>query len=183
MQQAVELYRGDFLAQFVQSGSEAFEEWTLIQRERLHREALNALYHLTQHFEWRGDYTQALHYAQRQLELDPWREEAHRQIMRALALTEQRSAALAQYETCCRALAQELGAEPAAETTALYEQIKAGSVTSDFGSDVADARHTADRARSRTGRGERDLAQGADGRGSGVVDQRRAWHWQDAPGA
>jgi DNA-binding SARP family transcriptional activator len=72
----VELYRGDFLAQFVQSGSEAFEEWALIQRERLHREVLDALHHLTQHFEWRGDYAQALRFAQRQLELDPWREEA-----------------------------------------------------------------------------------------------------------
>jgi len=131
LQQAVTLYRGDFLAQFVQSGSEAFEEWTLIKREQLHREALDALYHLTQHFEWRGDYNQTLHYAQRQLELDPWREEAHRQVMRALALTEQRSAALAQYETCRRVLAEELGAEPAEETTALYKQIKAGTVTSD----------------------------------------------------
>jgi ABC-type oligopeptide transport system substrate-binding subunit/DNA-binding SARP family transcriptional activator len=131
LQQAIELYRGDFLAQFVQSGSEAFEEWALIKRERLHREVLDALYHLTQHFEWRGDYILTLHYARRQLELDPWREEAHRQAMRALALTEQRSAALAQYEACRRVLAQELGAEPAEETTALYEQIKVGTVTSD----------------------------------------------------
>jgi DNA-binding SARP family transcriptional activator len=48
--------------------------------------------------------------------------------MRALALTEQRSTALAQYETCLRVLAEELGAEPAEETSALYEQIKAGCV-------------------------------------------------------
>ena len=130
LQQAVELYRGDFLAQFIQGGSEAFEEWALIQRERLHREALEALNHLTQHFEWRGDFAQALQYARRQLELDPWREEAHRQAMRALALTEQCSAALAQYEACRRVLADELAAKPAEETTALYEQIKAGTVAS-----------------------------------------------------
>jgi ABC-type oligopeptide transport system substrate-binding subunit/DNA-binding SARP family transcriptional activator len=130
LQQAVDLYRGDFLAQFVQSGSEAFEEWTLIQRERLHRDALDALYHLTQHYEWRGDYGQALHYAQRQLELDSWREEAHRQLMYAFALTDQRSAALAQYETCRRVLSEEFGAEPSAETAALYEQIRAGTLAS-----------------------------------------------------
>ncbi len=130
LQQAVELYRGDFLAHFSVPAGEAFDEWATIQRERLHQEALDALYHLTQHFEWRGDYVQALQHAQRQLELDPWREEAHRQAMRAMALTEQRSAALAQYEACRRILAEELGAEPAEETTALYEQIKAGTVLS-----------------------------------------------------
>ena len=130
LQQAVELYRGDFLEHFYVSEGETFEEWVAIHRERLHQEALDALYHLTQHFEWRGDYAQALRYAQRQLECDPWREEAHRQVMRSLALTEQRSAALAQYEVCRHVLAEELGAEPSEETTALYEQIKAGAFVS-----------------------------------------------------
>jgi DNA-binding SARP family transcriptional activator len=54
----------------------------------------------------------ARRHASRQLELDPWREEAHCQMMRALALDGQRSAALAQYETCRRVLAEELGVEP-----------------------------------------------------------------------
>ena len=132
LQAAVELYQGDFLAQFIQSGSEAFEEWTLLKREQLHQAALDALYHLTQHWDWRGEYDQALRYARRQLELDPWREEAHRQAMRALALTEQRSAALAQYEVCRHVLASELGAEPSAETTVLYERIKSGTLVSDI---------------------------------------------------
>ena len=130
LQAAVELYQGDFLAQFIQSGSEAFEEWTLLKREQLHQAALDALYHLTQHCDWRGEYDQALRYARRQLELDPWREEAHRQAMHALVLTEQRSAALAQYEVCRHVLSDELGAEPSAETAALYEQIKSGTLAS-----------------------------------------------------
>jgi adenylate cyclase len=48
--------------------------------------------------------------------------------MRALALSGQRSAALAQYETCRRLLAEELGVEPGAETTRLYEQIRDGKL-------------------------------------------------------
>ena len=44
--------------------------------------------------------------------------------MRALALSGQRSAALAQYETCRRVLSEELGAEPSKETMTLCEQIK-----------------------------------------------------------
>jgi hypothetical protein len=44
--------------------------------------------------------------------------------MRLLALNGQRGAALAQYEACRRALADQLDVEPAAETIRLYEQIR-----------------------------------------------------------
>ena len=91
-----------------------------------HRAVLEALYALAEYHDRRGEYDQEQHYARRQLELDPWREEAHRQVMRALALSGQRSAALAQHETCQRILKEELGAELTHETTALCEQIKAG---------------------------------------------------------
>ncbi|HET7089224.1 MAG TPA: BTAD domain-containing putative transcriptional regulator [Anaerolineae bacterium] len=127
LQRAVELYRGDFLAQFVQSDSEAFEEWALVKRERWHHAALEALYALAEYHDRRSEYDREQHYARRQLELDPWREEAHRQVMRALALSGQRSAALNQYERCRRILASELGVEPARETTRLYEHIRDGS--------------------------------------------------------
>jgi len=120
------LYRGDFLAQFFLSDSDVFEEWALLQREHLHRQAVGSLSHLAGYYEWRGDYEQARRYVWRQVELEPWREEAHRQLMRLLALGGQRSAALAQYETCRRILAEELRVAPTDETTTLYEQIQAG---------------------------------------------------------
>src|SRR5262249_49710907 len=109
LQQAVALYRGSFLEQFFVADSEAFEEWTLVVREALHRRALQALAQLADHHEGRGEYEAARRCAARQLELDPWREEAHRQLMRALALNGERSTALAQYESCRHILADELG--------------------------------------------------------------------------
>jgi DNA-binding SARP family transcriptional activator len=124
MQQAISLYRGDFLAEFSVGDSVSFEEWQLRHRERLHQRALDALVHLANYHERRGADEQARRYAQRQIELDSWREEAYRQLMRLLAQSGQRSAALAQYETCRRILARDLGVEPEAETTALYEQIR-----------------------------------------------------------
>jgi DNA-binding SARP family transcriptional activator len=48
--------------------------------------------------------------------------------MRLLAGSGQRGAALAQYETCRRVLAEELGVEPGPETTALYERIRDGGL-------------------------------------------------------
>ncbi|HSN75902.1 MAG TPA: AAA family ATPase, partial [Anaerolineae bacterium] len=50
----------------------------------------------------------------------------HRALMRALALDDQRNAALHQFQTCCRILNEELGVEPAEETVALYEAIQVG---------------------------------------------------------
>jgi DNA-binding SARP family transcriptional activator len=106
---AVTLYRGDFLAGFSLAGSPSFEEWVVSRREQWHRQALNALYNLASYYERRGEYGRAYQYAARQITLEPWREEAHRQAMRALAFDGQRSAALAQYDTCRNILTNPFG--------------------------------------------------------------------------
>ena len=141
--QAVELYRGDFLAGFVLPDSAAFEEWALVTREQLHQQALGALETLAAAHERQGDYAAQCHYARRQLALEPWREQAHRQLMRGLALSGDRGAALAQYEVCRRVLAAELGVEPEGETTALYEQIRSGQLRSAPGPDAGVGRQAA----------------------------------------
>lgn len=125
MERAVELYNGAFLEQFFLADSDAFEEWAILKREWLLREVAEALSLLADYRERRSEYKQAQQYAQRQVQMEPWREETHRQLMHLLALDGQRSAALAQYEICRRALADELGVEPTAETQALYEHIRA----------------------------------------------------------
>ena len=98
----------------------------MVTRERLHRLAMATHHRLADCHEQRGEYEPALQHAWRQVELDPWHEEAHQQIMRLLALSGQRSEALAHYESCHRLLAEELSANPGAETTRLYEQIRDG---------------------------------------------------------
>jgi DNA-binding SARP family transcriptional activator/predicted ATPase len=125
---AVELYRGEFLEGLYLDGCLEFELWLVKERERWHRRVARVLEQLvTQHSE-RGEYEQGLGYAQRLLDIEPWREKTYQQLMRLLAYTGQRSVALAQYETCCRVLAEELNVEPAAETTRLYEQIRDGQL-------------------------------------------------------
>lgn len=126
LQQAVELYRGKFLEEFFLEDSAEFEEWALVQREGLHQHALRALAQLADYCEKQGDLAGARAHAQRQLELDPWREQAHATMMRLYALQGDRTAAMTQYETCRRVLAKELGVEPSEETRILYEQIVDG---------------------------------------------------------
>ncbi len=123
MERMAELYQGRFLEQFFLGDSGAFEEWATLEREWLQRKAVKILQHLTNYHERRGDYERAQEYAWLQVKLEPWREEAHRQLMRLLALDGKRSMALAQYEVCCQSLGEELGVEPMEETKSLYEQI------------------------------------------------------------
>lgn len=124
IEQAVALYRGPFLEQFFLPDNTAFEDWALFKREQLHQRAIQALAQLTGYYHQAGDYERACRSARRQVELDPWREEAHRQLMHALAMRSERSMALTQYEQCRRILAEKLGLEPEDATIALYEQIK-----------------------------------------------------------
>jgi predicted ATPase/DNA-binding SARP family transcriptional activator/Tfp pilus assembly protein PilF len=122
---AMEIYHGDFLEGFAVRDAPEFEEWALTQREHWHELALQALHTLTQRALQEGRYTDGIEAARRTLTLDPWREEAHRQLMLLQARSGQFSAALAQYETCRRLLSTELGVEPLPETTALHDRIKA----------------------------------------------------------
>ncbi len=121
--EAVTIYQGDLLPGF-SCDSLPFDEWLLVERERLHRLALDALFKLTEQSLATADYHAAQNLAQRQLVLEPWREEAYRQLIQTLALLGERSAALAQYETCRTVLEEELGVEPSAETEALMARIR-----------------------------------------------------------
>jgi predicted ATPase/DNA-binding SARP family transcriptional activator len=133
---AVALYTNDFLDGFYLDGSPAFEQWALLERERLRTLALAAYQQLIDQSAAAGQGSTAITTAQRLLQLDPLHEPTHRQLMRLLAQMGQRSAALVQYETCRHLLAVELDAPPDEATTALYEQIRAndlGLAILDFG--------------------------------------------------
>jgi DNA-binding SARP family transcriptional activator len=128
LKSAVSLCRGSFLEGFSVGDAAPFEEWALLKREQLARQVFQALHRLATAHERRGEYDQAQAYAWRQVELEPWNEEAHQQLMRRLALGGQRSAALVQFHICRRLLAEELEIEPGPDTVALYERIRAGTL-------------------------------------------------------
>ncbi len=125
-QAALALYRGDFLEGFYVREAPDFEQWVLVQRAHYREAALIGLHTLANWHEQGGDLPQAITHTRRLLTLEPWREEAHRQLMTRLARSGQRAAALAQFETCRQVLVDELGVEPDAETIAVVEVIRAG---------------------------------------------------------
>ena len=123
-EQAVALYKGPFLEGFSLPDAAPFEEWSLLQREWLQRTALETLRHLVAGWRDRADPERALGHAWRLIELEPWEEDAHRQIMQLLVQCERPGEALAQYERCRRILRRELDVDPRPETVELYTAIQ-----------------------------------------------------------
>ena len=119
LQQAVALYRGDFLDGF-------YDDWVLSERYRLESLYCDALAGLMAAREALGEHEAVLAVALRLLEQDSLREDAHRAAMRAYCRLGQRQAALAQYGRCQQMLQAELGIEPMAETLALRRAIVEG---------------------------------------------------------
>ncbi|MDX9828928.1 MAG: BTAD domain-containing putative transcriptional regulator [Anaerolineae bacterium] len=128
LERAATLYRGLFLEGLSVADSPAFDEWMLLKGEELRRGAMSALWRLTALQLQRGETGEAARWARRQLELEPYHEQAHRQLMAALALGGERSAALAHYAACSRLLERELGCGPEDETQALADQIRNGAL-------------------------------------------------------
>jgi WD40 repeat protein/DNA-binding SARP family transcriptional activator len=126
LEEAVALYRDDFMRGFVVRQVPDFETWLLVEQERLRGLMIGALQRLVREAIQQGParYEPGLTYATRLLNLDSWQEDAHQLTMILLALNGQRSAALAQYQWCREILEENLGVEPGESTTRLYEHIR-----------------------------------------------------------
>lgn len=127
---AIELYQGDFLDGFSLRDTPHFDWWLLNKRDLFRRRILGALAWVTHSLVAKQDYEQAISFAQREVELDPWREPAHQRYMTVLALAGERAQALHQFEICQTILATELGMQPSAETWSLCEQIRRDTLKS-----------------------------------------------------
>ena len=122
LSEAVALYRGDFLDGF-SLNEERFDQWTLAERDRLHRAALRAHTTLMDMQIKRGAIDQAAGTAQSSLRLDILQEPVHRALMRLYLQSGDVVNALQQYETCAKVLKRELRIEPDNETKALQREI------------------------------------------------------------
>ena len=149
LQQAVELYRGDFLEHGFRHEGTALSEWVVRWREALRSQVLGVLARLATYYDQSGNTVAAEQAARRHLALDPWDEAAHRRLMQVLARAGQRALALQQYERCRQILEDELGIAPETETVALYEQLRADDRARRRGNQVgtSDRRRVARRGR------------------------------------
>jgi DNA-binding SARP family transcriptional activator/TolB-like protein len=119
---AAELYRGEFLADFI-IDSEPFQEWLASERDRTLDLICGVLQRLTTLQDGAGEHEAAIKSARRLAALDPLSEIGQRALIRAYARAGRRPEALRQYRTCAEILKRELGVAPDAETQALANEI------------------------------------------------------------
>ena len=121
-EEAARLYAGDFLEGFALDEA-PFEQWRIVERERLRELALEAMARLLREQVNADRLEPAVQTAQQLLGLDPLQEVVHRTLMRVFIRQGRRAAALRQYQACVGLLERELGVEPEEETRTLYRDI------------------------------------------------------------
>jgi DNA-binding SARP family transcriptional activator len=118
---AIREYRGDLLS------DHPYDAWTLLPREHHRVRMLEVLDRSARLSFDSGRYRESLDAGRRLLDLDSYREDVHRLLMRGYARLGQPHLALRQFETCAGQLRRELGMPPAAETVELQDRIRARS--------------------------------------------------------
>jgi DNA-binding SARP family transcriptional activator len=124
LNQAINLYRGDFLDGFFLKDSPGFEAWVRSTRDHFHHLYLSALRHLAELYESEDQLEQAITCTQMLLTADPLSEEAHARLMRLYSLTCRPVEALRQFERPCIVLAKELAVKPSASTQASTSKLR-----------------------------------------------------------
>jgi DNA-binding SARP family transcriptional activator len=120
LQAAAARWRGEPLPE------DRYEGWATLWRESLADLHGRVLGSLADACSTAGDQAGAVDAGRRLVDLDPLNEDAQRRLMLAYARSGRRGHALRQYLACRRALVDQLGIEPAEETTALQRRVLAG---------------------------------------------------------
>jgi DNA-binding SARP family transcriptional activator len=116
LQRALALYQGDYL-------EGVYEDWSSLERQRLREKYLAALEAVALLYAGRGNLQQAVEVFQQLVAEDPYREPAHRELMRSYYRLGDRAAAIRQYQSCVKLLREELGLSPSRDTEDLYLKI------------------------------------------------------------
>jgi predicted ATPase/DNA-binding SARP family transcriptional activator len=126
LEEAVKLYRGDFLQGLVVADTAPFQDWQLLQAEAFRHDLGSCLEKIIAAYENSKAYHQALPYAQQWLALDRLNESASRATMRQLAGMGERNEVIRVYKACAEIIKKELGVPLQRETEALYQEILHG---------------------------------------------------------
>ena len=114
-----DVYRGDLLP------GDVYDDWFATLRDHYRSSFVDAMLRATALLMRADDPGNALIYARRAIQCDPYREDLFQAVLRCQISAGQRSSAIDTYFQCRDNLAEELGLDPSVETRALYDQILA----------------------------------------------------------
>ena len=113
-ERAIEIYRGDYLVE------DLYEDWTMVERERLTNAYMDMLGRLAIHYMEVEQHQESIRACYKVLEKDRCHEDSYRLLMRCYARLGLRARALHQYRMCEQILGQEYATSPSPETRSLY---------------------------------------------------------------
>jgi predicted ATPase/DNA-binding SARP family transcriptional activator len=119
LMQALSAYRGQLLPGF-------YEDWILIERNRLHMLFESRIARLLEILQAEGRWEEVLHWGMHWVAVEQWSEPAYRALISAYANTGDISKAAATYERFSQGLQKELGVSPSEQTRELVKRLKTG---------------------------------------------------------
>jgi DNA-binding SARP family transcriptional activator len=125
LMRAVELYQGDLLPHL-------YDDWVLVERERLRDHLIQALEQLIELAEQQRDYPSAIAHLRRLLRHDLLREESYRRLMLLHARHGDRTGVVRVYRECAELLQRELQEQPSQPTNDLYARLLRGAEGSPY---------------------------------------------------
>jgi DNA-binding SARP family transcriptional activator len=99
------------------------EEWVLLERERMHQMRVRGLEKLAEYYFSQEIYDRAIETAGKAARLEPFREEAHRIIIRTHVSSGDRASAVRCYRLFSTRLNSELGVDPSRDLANLVRQL------------------------------------------------------------
>ncbi len=124
---ALELYRGEFLQDVKAEQAPGFDLWLLGERARFLQLREHGLIDLVDRWVDCGDLAAAIPVARQLVNSNPLSEAGHHRLIWLYAETDQREAALRQFEWCRDHLARELEVDPSPALVALRDRVLAGT--------------------------------------------------------
>ena len=116
-EKAIELYRGDYLVE------DLYEDWTMVERERLSNAYMDMLERLAVYYKETGQIRESIRTSYRILEKDRSHENGHLLLTEAYVLLGSYGRALHQYRLFKGMLERTHGTEPSVETEERFEKV------------------------------------------------------------
>lgn len=124
LERQLRLYHGDFMAGFYLRDAPEFEQWMVVEQERLRLLAIDRYQRLIRILLDSAEFLPALQATNRLLTIEPLLEQAHRDKMLLLARTNQRELALHHYQRFTTLFRSELNVQPSTKTKKLHARIR-----------------------------------------------------------
>lgn len=123
LEKAKELYRGEFLQEFYLKNCQDFNDWIFYERERCQKNHNDLSYRLVALYLEKNQYEKAILILEEMLYINPFKEDVYLKLMEIYMKTNDRQAAIKQYERCEYVLRQELNIPPGEDLKNLHKKL------------------------------------------------------------